>query len=129
MEPEEPSAADVVSPPSPLDASQVADYLLSRRHLAAAFELYQDFLSNPPPTDRTAARRSGPTASGVGNNKNSDDDGDDGAGARDDGESDGTLKENEDENEARDALEAYFANPQRFPLADLQRYANAVDSE
>lgn len=128
MEPEEPSAADAVPPPSsPLYASRVAEYLLSRRHLAAAFELYQDFLSNPPSTERSASRRSGPTASGVGKNTNNDDG--DGAGARDDGESDGALKNSDDENEARDALEAYFANPQRFPLADLQRYANVVDSE
>ena len=32
------------------------------------------------------------------------------------------------EAEARDALEAYFADPRLFPLADLQRYVDGVDS-
>ena len=107
------AAAAVTTLPHPawtLDASQVADYLLSRRHLAAAFELYQDYLADasppPPGTRKDAASQSN-------------------------GTEDGTVKRenNDGEVEARDALEAYFAHPQRFPLADLQRYANAVDSE
>ena len=103
-------ATDVRPPPSSsLDASRVADYLLSRRHLAAAFELYQDYLAHPPPPPSASSR----------------------ANARADDGDDDDNNNNDDaaENEARDALEAYFANPQRFPLADLQRYANAVDSE
>ena len=119
-------AADVPPPPpsSSLDASRVADYLLSRRHLAAAFELYQDYLAHPPPPPSASSRANAPADDG--------DDDDDG-NSNDDDDADAAVvvkKENDDaENEARDALEAYFANPRRFPLADLQRYANAVDSE
>lgn len=116
MEPEEVSAADDAAPSTALlDASQVADYLLSRRHLAAAFELYQDFLSSPPtphPSEKSAA-----APSDENHVNNNDDDARDGALMR------------ESEASARGALEAYFADPRRFPLADLQRYADAVDSE
>ena len=33
------------------------------------------------------------------------------------------------EDEACGALELYFADSRKFPLPDLQRYANAVDSK
>ena len=89
------SEPDAVS----LDAGAVAAYLLQRRHLAAAFELYQDFLA----TSSVAGVREA---------------GDDGDGGGEGGVGD-----------ARHALQAYFANPTMFPLADLQRYANAIDSK
>ena len=105
-------------PPSTLDASLVADYLLSRRHLAAAFELYQDYLADGSVTRAAGAGAGAGAVSAV-------------SPAASNGTEDGTAKRenNDGEVEARDALEAYFAHPQRFPLADLQRYANAVDSE
>mmetsp|Transcript_1925 Transcript_1925/g.3023 ORF Transcript_1925/g.3023 Transcript_1925/m.3023 type:complete len:119 (-) Transcript_1925:65-421(-) len=89
-------------PPRRIEAGQVADFLLSQRHLAAAFELYQDYLSRPQDEARS---RNGQ-----------------------DKEFDGGMVE-DGEDEACGALELYFADSRKFPLPDLQRYANAVDSK
>ena len=92
-------AATMASPAATLDADAVAAYLLDRRHLLSAFELYQDLALTPAASTKDREV----------------DDADDGdvRDARVD--------------DARAKLEAFFGDQKRFPLSDVRAHADAVD--
>ena len=91
-------AATMASPAATLDADAVAAYLLDRRHLMSAFELYQD-LASPP----AASTKDG------------------GVDDADVGDRDARV------DDARAKLEAFFGDQKRFPLSDVRAHADAVD--
>ena len=85
----------------PVDACDVVSFLLEREHLAAAFELLQDVVEGTSDTSGTSARPGAPAARA------------DAAAGR--------LEE------ARDLLERYFGDRERFPARDLRAYAEQTD--
>lgn len=91
-------AATMASPAATLDADAVAAYLLDRRHLLSAFELYQDLALTPAASTK-----------------------DGGVDDADVGDRDARV------DDARAKLEAFFGDQKRFPLSDVRAHADAVD--
>lgn len=79
-----------------IDATDVVSYLLSRHHLAAAFELFQDVVDTP-------------------------------SEAKISGDSNVDTKTHADVLTARDTLESFFNDAERFPLRAVQQYATHDD--
>jgi hypothetical protein len=85
-----------------IDPRDVVTYLLRRHHLASAFELFQDMWE-------TSSSSSSPLTEG-----------------RDRGEVD-TRQDREHEGNARDVLESFFGDTERFPPEDVRRYSGETD--
>ena len=82
----------------PVDACDVVSFLLEREHLAAAFELLQDVVESTSGVSTPHGARA----------------------ARADADA-GRLQE------ARESLERYFGDRERFPARDLRAYADETD--